>query len=78
MERWTVDSSCTCVAVHESFASKNTSVTADIKQRIGLTFVLSIIETNQLKNALIGPNTESLRSDQNIPMSLFVFTAEIN
>ncbi len=35
-ERRRVDDGCTrCIAVHESFASKNTCVTADVKQRIG-------------------------------------------
>ncbi len=34
--------------VRESFASKNTCVTADVKQRIGLRFVLNIADTNHL------------------------------
>ncbi len=56
-ERQRVDDSCTrCVDVHESFASKNTCVTAHIKQRIGLRFVLNIANTDQLKNALTGPD----------------------
>ncbi len=55
-----------CVAVHETFTSKNTCVTADVKQRIRLSFVLNIADMNQLENALIGPDTESLRSDRGI------------
>ncbi len=62
-----MDDGCTRVAVYESFASKNTCVTADLKQRIRLRFVLNIADTDQLKNALIGPDTESLRSDWDIP-----------
>ncbi len=39
-DRWRVDDGCTrCVAVHESFTSKITCVTADVKRRIGLRFV---------------------------------------
>ncbi len=52
------------VAVHESFASKNTCVTADIKQKIELRFMLNIADTDHLK---IGPDTEALRSHQDIP-----------
>ncbi len=49
-ERQRVDDGCThCVAVHESFASKDTYVTADIKQRIRLRFMLNIPDTNHLK-----------------------------
>ncbi len=42
-------------------------MTADLKQRIGVRFVFNIADTNQLKNALIGPDTEPLRSDWDIP-----------
>ncbi len=58
------------VLLHESFASKNTCVTADVKQRIGL----NIADTDQLKIALIGPYAESLRSHRDI-LSVFLFTA---
>ncbi len=44
-----VDDSCTrCVAVHETFVSKNNCVTAEVK-KIGLRFVLNIADTDQLK-----------------------------
>ncbi len=58
--------------LHESFASKNTRVTADMKRRIGLRFVLNIANTDQLKNALIGPHTE-LGSDWDISSWIFKF-----
>ncbi len=62
-ERRIVDDGCTCcVAVHESFASKNTCVTADVKQRIGPRFVLNI----SVKNAFISPDTESMRLRRSI------------
>ncbi len=56
--RWRVDDSCT-----------RRRVTADVKQRIGHRFVLNIADTDELKNALICPNTESLRTDWDIPSS---------
>ncbi len=40
---------------------------ADVKQRIWLRFVLGTDNTNQLKNAFIGPDTESLRLGRDIP-----------
>ncbi len=46
---------------------KNSCVTADVKQRIGLRFMFNIADTDQLKNALIGPDTKSLRWDRDIP-----------
>ncbi len=66
-ERRRADNGCTCcVAMYESFMSKNTCVKADVKQRIRLRFVLNIANTSQLKNALISPDTECLRSDLDI------------
>ncbi len=69
-ERQRVEDGCTrCVAVHESFASKNICVTADVKQRIRLRSVLNTANTDQLKNVLIGPDTEL---DWDIPKLLWI------
>ncbi len=55
-ERRRVDDGCTrCIAVHERFTSKNICVTADVKQKVRLRFMLNIANTNQLKTCFDRP-----------------------
>ncbi len=63
-ERRGVDDGCTrCIAVCESFASRNTWVTADVKQRIGSGLIAQYSRYWSVKKCLDLPWYWSLRSE---------------